>query len=303
MNILITGAAGFVGFELANRLSDKANVYRLYHDHHRRSDGGIEGDVTDFNRMQEIIVNCEIDQIYHLAGKSLLGNCRVDPLGTFDTNVMGTVCVLEAARQSQRVKGILVAESYTSYGRGPVPYREDQPLMPEGIYEASKAAVSHIMSAYHKTYGLPVFSVRCCHTYGPGDHNLSRLIPTTIIRVLQGNPCRIIDGAGDCLREFVYIDDVCWCMEHLMEIGPWGEVVNVGSGEVHTIRNIIEMVHELMSVAAPIEQHESSDSYPGIPEQWLCLAKLRRLLPDFTPTPLKEGLRKTIDWYRPEHTP
>jgi CDP-glucose 4,6-dehydratase len=300
MNILVTGAAGFVGHHLVERLCDSNKVYGVVHDatSRRGSWTPIWADVTNYARMLEIIVNCEIDQIYHLAAKSIVRNCVNDPVGCFHTNVIGTATVLESARQSGRVKGIMVMESDKSYGPGPVPYREDQTLIPQGIYEASKSCVSHIMTSYYRNYGLPVFSVRSANIYGPGDSNYSRLIPNTITRTLRGEKAQVTDGAQGYVREFVYVDDVCDCMERLMAVGPWGQTINVGSGISVILYDLIEILCEQLGVPMTVDEWAKPSNLLEISDQRLCLDKLHHLLPDYKPTPLGVGLQKTIEYYK-----
>lgn len=305
MNILVTGGAGFIGTRLSQLLAENSTVFPLVHDK-TPTDWGtplsrVRGDVTDFARVLEIIVNCEIDQIYHLAAKSIVRNCRCDPLGCFDTNVMGTATVLEAARQSERIKGIVVMESDKAYGPGPVPYKETQLLQPEGIYEASKACVSHLVRSYYKNYGLPVFSIRSANVYGPGDRNQTRLIPNTITRILRGERPQVVDGAACYVREFIYINDLCLAMKSLMDIGPWGEPINVGSGKTCTVGTLVNRICTLMGVDVAVEQEPRPSTFTEIHSQSLCLDKLHSLLPDFLPTDLDDGLKQTIDWYGSSH--
>lgn len=304
MNILVTGAGGFVGSDLAQRLvgPGQATVFSLIHDREPTDWGGeyLRGDVTDFPRMLEIIVNCEINQIYHLASKSIVRNCRCDPLGCFTTNVLGTATILEAARQSERIQGVMVMESDKSYGNGPVPYREDQALRPSGVYEASKACVAHLMSSYHKNYGLPVFSIRSANIYGPGDKNSSRLIPNTITRLLRGERPQITAGAEKFRREFIYIDDAISYMVALMAKQPWGETFNIGTGEIYTVADIVAWICDLMDADTPAVEWSKPATLLEITDQLLCLDKLHEWLPDFNlpPVPLRLGLERTIKWYR-----
>ncbi len=300
MNILITGAGGFIGSRLMAVLVESHCVYGLFHDKRLQCPTGlrIQGDVTDYARMREIVIDCEIDQIYHLAAKSIVRNCRCDPLGCFHANIMGTAAVLEAARQSERVKGIVVMESDKAYGHADPPYHEDQTLCPEGVYEASKASVSHVVAAYHRNYGLPVFSVRAANVYGPGDRNLTRLIPNTIIRLLNGQRPQIVDGSARYVREFLYLEDICRCLTGLMEAKPWGEVFNVGSGEMLSVHALAKRIIELMESPLGVELVPRPATLTEIPEQWLSLDKLKASLPNFRPTLLDEGLPKTITWYK-----
>lgn len=295
-NILVTGAAGFLGSHLMEHLGPKHQVWGLMHDVARGA--CLRGDITDYARMLEIIVDREIDQIYHCAAKSVVRNCRLDPIGCFQVNVLGTVTLLEAARQSERVQGIMVMESDKSYGPGPVPYREDQALVPEGIYEASKACVSHVVRAYHKNYHQRVFSVRSANVYGPGDRNMSRLIPRTITRLMRGLAPQLTEGAGEFRREFIYIDDWRHCVVRLMAAEPWGEAINVGSGRMLMVSEMIGMICKLMDHPHVVEQWHKPKTLVEISEQRLCLEKYAHLAGPSPETPLQTSLRKTIQWYR-----
>ena len=301
MNILVTGAAGFLGKRIAGNRPLSQEVYWLFHDRPGDSFGDpvIEGDIKDYARLLELIVDCEIDQIYHCAAKSIVRNCKSDPLACFHTNVLGTANLLEAARQSGHVQGVMVMESDKSYGNGPVPYVEDQALRPGSVYEASKACTGHICRAYYENYGLPVFTVRSANVYGPGDPNMSRLVPRTITRLLRGEAPQVTAGANDFLREFIYIDDFVEYVTRLMDKQPWGEAFNVGSGETATVAGVVAMICELMDRPVDMEEWAKPAGLVEIPEQSLCLNKLQKWLPEIeSPVKLREGLQQTIAWYR-----
>ncbi len=307
MNILVTGIAGFLGSALMMRLSqgraENDMHYGLVHDKWgwELDWEELRGDLTNYPRLLEIIVDCEIDQIYHFAAKSIVRNCKSDPLGCFHTNVLGTANLLEAARQSGCVQGIMVMESDKSYGDGPVPYVEDQALQPGSVYEASKACTGHVCRAYYKNYALPVFTVRSANVYGPGDPNMSRLVPRTITRLLRGQRPQVTAGAKDFLREFIYVDDFVDYVTGLMQKQPWGEAINVGSGETATVAGVAEMICVLMKKLMVAEDWPKPDDLVEIPEQVLSLEKLRKWLPEMKPpVKLQEGLRRTIEYYREE---
>lgn len=297
-NILVTGAAGFIGRSLAVKLSENHVVFELTHDRKAKLAGCIElcGDVCDYPRMLEIIIDREIEYIYHLAAKSIVRNCRCDPLGCLETNVLGTANILEAARQSDNIKGVVASESDKAYGDAVTPYRENQMLSPSSIYEASKACVTHIMRAYHKNYGLPVFSVRSANVYGPFDNNSSRLIPNTIRRLQNDEPPQITAGAEQFTREFFYIDDFIATVTALMDKKPWGHVFNVGSGDVRCIGEIIDMICDLMGEGRVADEWAKPEGLLEIENQSLCLDKLNEWLPDRKATSLEEGLKDTIKW-------
>lgn len=304
MNIFVTGSGGFLGRRLTSTLGREHTVYGLIHDKQPWPEHWkpINGDIKDYRRMAEIMVDCEINHVYHLAAKSIVRNCKADPIGCFHTNVLGTVNVLEAARNCDSVIGVMLAESDKSYGIGPTPYVETQPLIPGGIYEASKACVSHLATAYWYNFQLPVFTVRSANVYGPGDENMTRLIPNTITRILRNKPPRITTGASDFRRELFYVDDFVSTVTALMEEKPWGEAFNVGSGEVMTVAEIVKLIRDLMCEDSRIvEEWCKPNGLVEIPTQSLCLDKLHALLPDHHCLPLKDGLQRTIEWYTNIH--
>jgi len=302
MNILVTGSAGFIGQQLGLKLADEGhNLLGLWHDRQpfRCSRWhSLTGDILDYERMLEIIVNNEIDEIFHLASKAIVRNCRTDPLGCLRTNVMGTANILEAARQSERVQGIVVAESDKSYGSVHVPYHEYQALRPTAIYESSKACVSHLMTAYAENYGVPVASIRMANVYGPGDPNHSRLVPNTILRVLRGEKPQITAGAEQYRREFIHVDDACEAYIRVMDAKPWGQAINVGSGECHTVRETVEIICHAMGVDAEPEEWARPATLHEIKSQWLCIDKLKEIWPDFKPLTMAETLPDIIQWYK-----
>lgn len=302
MNVLITGAPGFIGQNLAMFLSRRSDtvIYSL-----RRDRGCMElmgniliGDVCDLRRMQEIMVSHEIDQVYHLAARSIVRNCVNDPVGCFHVNVMGTATVLEAARLSGRVRGVVCAESDKSYGPGPVPYREDQPLRPEAVYEASKACVSHLAAAYFHNYGLPVVTVRTANVYGERDQNTSRLVPNTILRIMRGMRPQITTGAADYRREFVYVGDVCEAYWRVMNRERWGEAVNIGSGECLTVRGVVANICRAMGVTCMTDEWERPAGLLEIADQSLDLTKLRIIWEHYRPMQMADILPVVIEWYR-----
>lgn len=303
MNIFVTGSGGFIASNLLDWIAEIGhNITALYHDRLVDADvicNQVRGDICDFPRMLEIIVDHEIDQIYHLGSKAIVRNCLQDPIGCFRANVIGTVTVLEAARRSERVQGIVCAESDKSYGPGPVPYVETQALQPQAVYEASKACVSHVCAAYWENYGLPVCTTRFSNVYGAGDPNRSRLVPRTILRLLDGNRPQITAGADKYRREWIHIDDACKAYLRIMEAGPWGQAVNVGTGEIHTVGETVKLICEAMGQPdAMPEEWAKPSSLVEIQDQYLCLDKLRSIWPGYEPRTMAETLPGVIEWYR-----
>lgn len=314
--VLVTGASGFLGGHVVERLLNRgAEVIGLVHDVHKDSyvkfqnlpiNHWAQGDITDLASMNRVMADYEVEFVFHLAADPIVRKCALDPLGCFETNIMGTAVVLEAAHQVGTVKGVLCMESDKSYGSfdaRDLPYREDQALKPSNIYEVSKACAGLVAKAYDNNYDLPTFTIRGANLYGPGDMNLSRLIPGSVLRLLNGEQPVLYGGVADYIREFIYVGDAaeicCQLMEKIDEVR--GEPVNLGSGETFRVGDLMDQICETVGTDLRPQVVEKSGSFKEIEKQWLDLTKLRSLVPDYDYVKMSDGLQKTVDWYRSFH--
>ena len=209
-SVLVTGAQGFVGCSIAERLLDQgARVVALRRDIDPESrfhtDGVRErcvqalGDLTDYESLLRILNEHEITAVFHLGAQAIVSAANRSPLATWESNVRGTYNMLEACRAhamvSDAVERIVVASSDKAYGdHEELPYREDLPLQPRYPYDVSKACTDLIARSYAITYGMPVAVTRLANVYGPGDLNWTRIIPDTARALLRG------ETPGDPLR-------------------------------------------------------------------------------------------------------
>ena len=305
MKILVTGSEGFLGKNLCNELRKRGHhVYGV--SLHIRPDPGWKifytqawsGDITNFDFLQTVMKRLpRIDRIIHLAAKAIVGKAEASPYLCFQTNIMGTVNVLEAARKFGA--GVIVASSDKAYGESRPPYTEETELKPErsGPYSVSKACADIIARSYTHTYGLPVAVTRCSNIYGPGDLNFSRLIPYTIKCLVQGERPKFHAGAGGVHREYTYVDDVVDAYILLAERmeDAKGEAFNVGSGFKATRDQVVSKIFELMDVE--ISPELVSAGFKEIRSQFLTSEKIQSL--GWQPKiDFEEGLRRTIKWYR-----
>lgn len=314
--VLVTGASGFLGGHVVERLLARgAEVIGLVHDVHKDSYINfqglpvphlVNGDITDFDDMRRIIADYEVEYVFHLAADPIVRKCSLDPLGCFETNIMGTAVPLEAARQVGTVKGMLCMESDKSYGSfdaRDLPYREDQALKPSAVYEVSKACAGLIAKAYDSNYDLPTYTIRGANLYGPGDMNLSRLLPGSILRLLDGTAPVLYGGVANYVREFIYVGDaaeiICRLMEKIDDTR--GHAINLGSGETFQIGDLMKDICAAAGSALVPEVVEKQDSFHEIEKQWLDLTKLRSFVPEYDYVKMPDGLQMTIDWYRKFH--
>src|SRR5262245_63495213 len=192
-NAFVTGATGSVGAHIARTLvkqgahvvclqrdSVRANSLDLFD--LRRSVTVVNGSVEDYHLMERVITEYEIEAVFHLAAQAIVGAANRSPLSTFEANIRGAYSLLEACRRSETVKRVVVASSDKAYGsHDQLPYGEDHALLGLFPYDASKACADIIARSYAHTYRTPVVVSRFANIYGPGDMNLSRIIPGTIV--------------------------------------------------------------------------------------------------------------------------
>jgi CDP-glucose 4,6-dehydratase len=307
--VLITGITGFVGHKLADRLtSEDAFVVGLTKDYGRNwvQFSHMEvGDVTDYQKLCNIISEHEIDTVFHLAANAIVRVAARDPMSTYRTNVMGTVAVLEACRNVGRCKRIVVASSDKAYGdHEQLPYTEGFALQPKNTYDTSKACMDMIAQSYAANYGMNVAVTRCSNIYGPGDKNMSRIIPNTINRILDGKRPMLYSDIEKMEREFIFIDDV---VDAYSEIAEWvglpdwtgnlSFVFNIGGTGALSIRSLVEKICSQMDAPGDVEIVPRENVFKEIQRQYIDATKLTSYTGWTPKVSLDDGLKKTIDWY------
>jgi CDP-glucose 4,6-dehydratase len=260
--ILVTGATGFIGSALVERLS-YLGAHVVEFNRNQRSPYSLApqvfcGEIDDYQAVSQAISMSECDSVVHLAASAIVRISARDPLSTYRINVMGTATVLEAVRNvGKAVKRVVVASSDKAYGDHDVlPYTENHDLRPSNIYDASKAAMDLCAQAYAKNHDMPIVVTRCSNVYGPGDKNTSRLVPNTIIRLLDGRLPQIYSDVMEMEREFIYIDDVVDAYVRLLVANENifdGRPYNIGGAGPMKIRELVRMMAEKIDGADPDE--------------------------------------------------
>lgn len=310
-NVFITGCTGFLGSYLAKELvRSGANVTGLVRDNVPRSAlytgdeykkiSTVYGDLEDEPLLERTLGEYETDTIFHVAAQAIVGVANRNPLATFEANIRGTWNMLEAARRSPLIKRMVVASSDKAYGdQELLPYDESMPLCGKHPYDVSKSCADLISQAYHNTYGLPVCVTRCGNLYGGGDLNFNRIIPQTILSVIDGEP-PVIRSDGTFIRDYFYVEDAVRAYLMLAEkmngLKLEGQALNFSNEIQLSVLELVEKILGLMgSDLKPVILNEGKNE---IRHQYLSAGKARELL-GWTPAyTLEEGLRKTIDWYK-----
>ncbi len=312
---LVTGANGFVASQLTRALLDRGDSVTALDLPASGLTGlavhgiaaaveMVEADLRDEQTVEAAVQSGQFDAVFHLGAQTLVGPAMSDPAATFDVNVRGTWTLLEACRRAE-VPAVVVASSDKAYGP-PVelPYHEGLSLRPASPYEASKAAADVIALSYRPAYGLPVAVTRFANVYGGGDLNFSRLVPEAVTAVLDGRR-PVIRSDGTPERDFLYVDDAVAAyleIEHAVGAGgpAAGEAFNAGGERPHSVAEVVALVGEVAGTGIEPEIRGTGNPAGEIDRQFVDSAKLRRLT-EWRPTvELREGLERTIEWYR-EH--
>lgn len=306
-NVLVTGATGLVGGHLTEKLIDLgANVHITYRSHNPRSYFSRKNlsakvvsaicDIKDFNRVFDIVSKYEIEYIFHVAAQPIVYTAYGNPHETLESNIMGTVNVLEAARLLPRTKGVVVASSDKAYGKKCDNAVETEPMAGDHPYDVSKSCTDLIARMYAQTYDLPVAVSRFGNIYGPGDMNFNRIVPG-IMKAILKNETLEIRSDGKFIRDYVYVKDVADGYVALMENmdKAKGEAFNFSTGYNFSVVEMIKKVEKILNKKCKhkilnIQKNE-------IPKQSLSFEKAEKVLGWKSRHTFEEGIVETFNWY------
>ncbi len=316
-NVLVTGGTGFLGANLTKRLlkldqsplrdvetiiipTTRIRTNTALHLLGVKSNkiNLVQGDIRDFEFLKLLFNDYEFDTVFHLGAQSEVRKCQRDAKLAFDVNINGTINVLEACRLYSNVEAIAVSSSVTAYGVGELPYREETPLNGKAIYEVSKSCVDLVARAYANNCGVPIVVTRCTNLYGPGDNNLSRVIPNNIRKILIGKSPMVWKGSEAVIREFLYVEDAADAYFSLIENinTVKGNVYNIGSGERLTIGELVQKLIDKINPSLEISYLEKD--FPEITHQYSDCTKIKNDINWNPKTMVDDGLDKTIKFYR-----
>ena len=320
MHALVTGAGGFIGSHLVETLvRDGARVRALVRYNSAGSRGWLDdlpaeigtsvevvaGDVTDPGCMQAAVQGC--DTVFHLAALIGIPYSYQAPHSYIDTNITGTLTVLEACRAAGVARLVHTSTSEVYGSPEIVPIAETHRLKPQSPYAATKAAADLVAQSYHATFGLPVVVVRPFNTYGPRQ-SARAVIPTVITQALATGRVRL--GATDTLRDFLFVADTArGFLAAARAPGVEGEVIQLGTGTATSIDALVSVVADLLGRPLTVESDpQRLRPVTSEVDRLVCdAARARRLLEWAPQVELATGLGRTLDWirrhaerYRPE---
>ncbi|MEU3062915.1 NAD-dependent epimerase/dehydratase family protein [Streptomyces subrutilus] len=307
MKIVITGGAGFIGSNLAHALAQRGEVsdIRVVDDlstgcKENLVGAGVhlvEGSVLDGPLLDRAFRGADV--IVHLAAVPSVSRSVADPLTSHHANATGTLMVLEAARRAGDVH-VIAASSSSVYGANThLPKHEELRPAPLSPYAVGKLAAESYLAAYHHCYELPVLPFRFFNVYGPrqpAGHDYAAVVPAWIHAVTTGQQV-LVHGDGLQSRDFTYVETVCRVLaEAVLRRVVSADPVNLAYG---TRTSLGELITELEAVlGTPIEPRHLPPRPGDVRHSHAENSRLRSLFPAVEPVPLREGLERTVEWFR-----
>jgi dTDP-glucose 4,6-dehydratase len=327
-NLLITGGAGFIGSHVVRLLVQKytdANIINLDNLTYAGNLANLEdiankpnyrfvkADICDYARMQQIFAEYQITGVIHLAAESHVDRSITDPFIFAKTNVLGTLALLQAAKeywkddmQGKLFYHVSTDEVYGSLDHGGF-FTETTPYDPKSPYSASKAASDHFVRAFHNTYKLPVVLSNCSNNYGPYQFP-EKLIPLFINNIRHNKPLPVY-GKGENVRDWLYVEDHARAIDLIFHKGKTGDTYNIGG--FNEWKNI-DLIRLLIKVADRLLGREEGASEKLITyitdraghdlRYAIDATKLHRELGWKPSLQFEEGIEKTIQWYLDNQT-
>ena len=308
MNILVTGGAGFIGSCFIRHILKKYKDYKVINIDALTYAGNIEnlndmkdnpnykfvhGNICDKKLVRELMQ--EVDCVVNFAAESHVDRSITGPEIFIETNVKGTLNLLQAAKDAkiERYLQVLTDEVYGSLGKTGYFY-ETTPLAPNSPYSASKASADLLVRAYYETYKMPVLNTRCSNNYGPYQYP-EKLIPFFISKLLKGEKVPVY-GDGLNVRDWLYVYDHCSAIDTVLHKGKIGEIYNIGGHNEKTNIEITKLILNAMG------KDESSIEYVqdrlGHDRRYaISNDKIQSQLGWKPSLTFEEGIKITIDWY------
>jgi len=309
MKLFVTGGAGFIGSAFVrlvlsldkdvaivnyDKLTYAGNLVNLDSVAANPNHEFIKGDICDSAATARAMAGC--DAVVHFAAESHVDRSISHPVDALQTNVAGTLVLLQAARELHIQRFVHISSDEVYGDVSPASFSdENSPLIPSSPYSASKAASDLLVLSFVRTYGFPALITRSSNNYGPHQF-IEKFLPLMITRALADRPLPIY-GDGLQQRNWIHVDDNCRAILAVLERGRLGHVYNIGGPDV---KDNLAMAHSLLEIMGKPESLISHvPDRPGHDRRYaLNSAKISRELNWKPVIPLNQGLCQTVEWYR-----
>lgn len=311
MNVLVTGGAGFIGSNFVHYILEKhpeytivnldlltyaGNIHNLDDVINHPNHHFVKGNITNVQLVHHLIDQYDVDHIVNFAAESHVDRSILNPEVFVETNVQGTLTLLNLARKLNIKKYLQVStdEVYGSLGAEGY-FTEETSLQPNSPYSASKASADLLVRSYYETYGTNVNITRCSNNYGP-YHFPEKLIPLMITNAMDGLKLPVY-GDGENIRDWLHVQDHCQAIDLVLHQGKSGEVYNIGGHNERTNNQIVDLIVDKLNVSKDlityVEDRLGHDRRYAIDP-----VKLEKELgwkPNYT---FDTGIIETIEWYQ-----
>lgn len=310
MELLVTGAAGFIGLNFVHlALKDPsvsvtvidALTYASHPEEMKKLYSHpcfrfIKGNIANEQEL-EMAFDRHYDSIIHFAAESHVDNSIQNASPFIETNISGTYQLLLNMLKGRAAKMIHIStdEVYGTLEAGQSAFTENSPLMPNNPYSATKASSDLLVRSFWETYKLPVITTRCSNNYGPYQHS-EKFIPTIVRKALNNEKIPVY-GDGLQIRDWLYVEDHCRAIRLILEKGRLGEVYNIGGGNektnIEVVKHILDLLGKPDSLIEYVEDRKGHDRRYAIDS-----SKLQSELGWKQEAPLEQALERTVDWYK-----
>ena len=323
-NILITGGAGFIGSHVVrlfvkkypecriinlDKLTYADNLENLRDVENEPNYTFVKEDICNLEKIREVFRKYNVDGVIHLAAESHVDRSITDPFTFAQTNVMGTLTLLQAAKESwagddndKLFYHVSTDEVYGALEFDGTFFTEDTRYDPHSPYSASKAASDHFVRAYHDTYGLPIVISNCSNNYGPYQFP-EKLIPLFINNIRNNKPLPVY-GKGENVRDWLYVEDHARAIDLIFHQGKIGDTYNIGGFNEWTNINLIKVIIKTVDKQLGRPEGASEDLITYVTDRAghdlryaIDATKIKNELRWEPSVQFEEGIEKTVRWY------
>ncbi|MFC1638382.1 dTDP-glucose 4,6-dehydratase [Patescibacteria group bacterium] len=310
MKMLVTGGAGFIGANFVRHILEKYSDYKVINLDVLTYAGNLEnlkeieenpnyefvqGDICDKELMNELV--SKVDTVVHFAAESHVDRSILDSDSFVKTNVLGTLALLEAAKNNggKRFHHVSTDEVYGSLELDDPAFNEETAYDPRSPYSASKASSDHLVRAYYHTHDLPITISNCSNNYGPYQFP-EKLIPLFVTNLIEGEKVPVY-GTGENIRDWLHVKDHCEAIDRIIHDGKIGETYCVGGDAEKTNMQITNEILSAMDVGEEVieyvEDRKGHDKRYAID-----FSKMKEELEWEPQISFEDGINETIEWYR-----